>query len=123
MAGLGLALGRGRQQKLVALRGDVVDLDIDLLIGGPLLDDRLRRLIGAGHPMIPETDRQLAGGVRAADIGCCQECGRGCGRGEKATPRELAAHERFPFGSRGDAALLCVVTDRPSMPSRIERPS
>ena len=37
VAGLGLRLGGDGQQVLVALRGDVVDLDLDLLLGGPFL--------------------------------------------------------------------------------------
>jgi hypothetical protein len=46
-----------RQQVLVALARDVVDRDLDLFLLGPLIDQIGRGLVGAGHPMIPETNR------------------------------------------------------------------
>ena len=49
--------------------GDVVDRNLDLLLGGPFVDEIGRGLVGAGHPVVPEADRELAGGVSAADIG------------------------------------------------------
>ena len=63
VAGLGLRLRRDRQQQLVALRRDVVDLDLDLLLRRPFLDQRLGGVVGARHPMVPEADRELAGRV------------------------------------------------------------
>ena len=61
VAGLGLRLGGDGQQQLVALRGDEVDRDFDLFLLRPFLDERFRRLVRAGHPVIPEADRELAG--------------------------------------------------------------
>jgi hypothetical protein len=46
------------EQVLVALRGDVVDLDLDLLLGRPLLDQVGRGLVGVRNPVVPEADRQ-----------------------------------------------------------------
>ena len=81
--------GRGHQQ-LLALRGDVVDLDVDLLLGRPLFDESLGRGIGARHPMVPQADRQLAGGVcgaheRSSDDGR----GRSGRSGHEATTRDV----------------------------------
>ena len=47
------------QQQLVALRGDVVDLDLDLLLGRPLLDQGFRCGVGGRHPMVPQADVSL----------------------------------------------------------------
>jgi hypothetical protein len=49
----GLRFGRGRQLVLFALRRDVVDVDIDLVLFAPLLANLIKRLVGAGHPVIP----------------------------------------------------------------------
>jgi hypothetical protein len=57
VAGARLGLGRDGQQVLVADRGDVVDREFDLLLGGPFLAQGLRCLVGARNPMIPESDR------------------------------------------------------------------
>ena len=69
MTGLRLRFGGDGQQVLVALAGDVVDRNLDLLLGGPFIDEIGGGLVGAGNPVIPEAHRELAGGVGAADIG------------------------------------------------------
>ena len=66
VAGFRLRLGGDGQQVLEALRGDVVDLHLDLLLGRPFLNQGFRGLVGAGHPVVPEADRELAGGVGGA---------------------------------------------------------
>ena len=66
VAGLRLRLGGDGQQVLVALRGDVVDLDVDLVLVGPFLAQSLGGVVAAGHPVVPEADRQLAGRMRGA---------------------------------------------------------
>src|SRR5262249_57759963 len=63
VARLGLRFGSQRQQQLVALTGDVVDLDVDLLAIGPFLDDGGLHIIGAGHPMVPHPDAQAPGSM------------------------------------------------------------
>jgi hypothetical protein len=71
----GLRLGGDRQEVLVTLRRDVVDRDLDLFLRRPFFDDRSAGFVGAGHPVIPEADRELAGGVSTADIRCGDEGG------------------------------------------------
>ena len=66
VAGFCLRFGGNSQQVLESLRRDVVDLHLDLLLGRPLLNERFGGLVGAGHPVVPEADRELAGGVRGA---------------------------------------------------------
>jgi hypothetical protein len=62
-----LRFGGAGQQQLVALGGDEVDRDLDLLLLRPLLDQRLGGVVGVGDPVIPKADRQLARGIGAAD--------------------------------------------------------
>ena len=76
VTGARLRFRRDGHQVLVALRRNVVDRDFDLFLLGPFTGDRFRGLVGARDPVIPETDRELAGGMRAADVGCGDE-GRG----------------------------------------------
>ena len=66
--GLGLGLGRDREQVLVADRGDEVDVHIDLALLGPFLHELAQRIVARGHPMIPEPDRELARGPGRADM-------------------------------------------------------
>ena len=68
-----LRLGGGGQQILVAVGGDEVDLDVDLFLVGPLMAQLFERHIGAGHPVIPEADAQLPGGIGPAHKGRRQE--------------------------------------------------
>ena len=89
VAGSRLGLGLLRQQQLVALGRDVVDLDLDLLLGRPLFDQRRARGIGGGHPMIPKSDRELACGMGAADVGHGNHGGGGGAGGKKAASRKL----------------------------------
>ena len=72
-----LRLGGDRQELLVALRRDVVDRDLDLFLRRPFLDERGAGVVGARHPVIPEADRELAGGVSTADIWRGDEGGGG----------------------------------------------
>ena len=65
-----------RQQQLVAVRRDVVDLDFDFFLFGPLLDEGFRGLVRVRNPVIPESDRELACGVGAADERSRHERGR-----------------------------------------------
>jgi hypothetical protein len=90
MARLGLRLGRAGQQQLVALRGDEIDLDLDLLLGGPFVDQRLGRIVGVGYPMVPESQRELAGCVGAPHERRSDE-GRRCrgGTSHESTTRNL----------------------------------
>ena len=74
MTGFGLGFGLRRQQQLVALARDVVDLNLDLLLGGPFVDQISRSLVRPGDPVVPETDRKFAGGMGAANIRRGNEC-------------------------------------------------
>ena len=58
MAGPRLRFGRRGQEDLAALGGYEVDGDVDLLLGGPFLDELARGVVGARHPMVPEANRQ-----------------------------------------------------------------
>ena len=76
MAGLGLGLRRYRDLVLPAVAGDVIDLDLDLLLLGPFIDEICAGLVGIGNPVVPHAYRQRPGGVGATHIGCGDE---GCG--------------------------------------------
>ena len=90
---LRLRFGRGGQQQLVALRGDEVDLDVDLFLVGPFLDQRLGGAVGVGHPMVPEAHGQLARGVSAANEGSGDECRRRRrSSGDKTTTTYFPGH-------------------------------
>src|SRR5260221_12571167 len=90
MAGFCLSFGRDGQQVLVTLARDVVDRNLDLLLGGPLIDQIGGGLVGSGHPVIPKTDGKLAGGMSAANIGCgYQGSGRQRGSSNKLSTSEL----------------------------------
>src|SRR6266508_988238 len=103
-----LRLGRNGQQVLVALRGDVVDRDLDLVLRPPFLAKRLRRVVGAGHPVVPEAHRQPAAGLRMADMGHRNDGGRGSGRRQKTTTGQSALEHDviLRLGSRSDVAGL-----------------
>src|SRR5262249_554243 len=97
MARLGLRFGRSRQQKLVALRRNEVDLYLDLLLVGPFLDQGLGGAVGAGYPVIPESDGKLSGRIGAADKGSGDERRRrGRGAGHKPTTTYPAGYHSIP---------------------------
>ena len=76
MARFGLSFRGCGQDELVALARDVIDRNLDLFLRSPLIDEIGRGLVGAGHPVIPKAQRQLAGGVSTAHIGRGDErCG------------------------------------------------
>ena len=76
VAGAGLGF-RGRSQLvLLTLRGDVVDMDFDLVLVAPFLGDLVEGLVGARNPVVPASHRDRAGGVGAADI-WRRDCGSG----------------------------------------------
>ena len=93
-----LRFGGDGQQVLVALRGDVVDRDLDLVLLAPFLAQRLRGIVGAGHPMVPEADRQLAGGVGAAHIRHRDRRGGGGCRQETASRHLALEHDAILHG-------------------------
>jgi hypothetical protein len=66
VARFGLRLGGEGDQEFVAGVGETVDLHLDSFPGRPLLYQRIRRLIRARNPVIPQADRQLAGRMRCA---------------------------------------------------------
>ena len=106
VAGLGLGFGGDRQQKLLSLGRNVVDQNLDLFLGRPLLDQRLRRVVGARHPMVPKADREPAGRMRAPDVRHCNQRRRGRRRREKTPSRELAAHVNSSQGEWRTQLLL-----------------
>jgi len=89
VAGFGLRFGRDGQEEFVALARDVVDLNLDLLLGSSFIDEIGGGFVRSGHPVIPETYRQLSGSVSAAHIRRSDErCGRHGGRGYKLSSRK-----------------------------------
>ena len=85
VAGAGLRLGGRGQLVLLALRGDVVDLHLDVVFLAPLVAERGERLVGAGDPMVPAAQRQFPGGVTVLDVGR----GNGSDRTDAAVLRML----------------------------------
>ena len=56
VTGAGLRFGRGGELVLLALRGDVVDMDVDFVLVAPFLAELVESLVGAGHPVVPATE-------------------------------------------------------------------
>ena len=104
-----LGLGLLGQQQLVALRGDVVDLDFDPLLCCPLLDEGRTGGVGRRDPMIPQTHREFARGMCPADVGHGNHDTGGCTGGKKAASRRASrAHHEFSLldGSSERAAVV-----------------
>jgi len=74
MTGAGLRFGGGSQLVFLALRRDVVDMDIDLVLFAPLLANFIECLVSARHPVIPAPQGQGARGMDAAYIRCGNNC-------------------------------------------------
>ena len=92
MARLGLGFRGDGQKILVALARDVVDLNFDLLLLGPLIDEIGRGFVRTGYPVISETHRELAGRMSGSNIGRCnQRRGRQGGSGYELSASELSA--------------------------------
>jgi hypothetical protein len=102
MAGPRLLLGGDGQEVLVTLRGDVVDLHLDLVLRPPFLAQRRRCIVGARHPVVPEAHVELAAGLRMADMGHGQHGARSAGRRKETTTcQSVLMHEAFlPLVSR-----------------------
>ena len=66
VAGAGLGFGGCGQLVLFALRGDVVDLDLTIILGAPFVAKFGERIVRAGHPMVPDAERQRTGGAGGA---------------------------------------------------------
>jgi len=89
--GLGLRFAGDGQEEFVALAGDVVDLNLDLFLFSPFIDERSQGVVGARDPVIPETQRQFAGSISPAHIRRSDErCGRHGGRGNKLSSRQFS---------------------------------
>ena len=104
-----LRLHGSRHQQLLALRGDVVDLDVDLLLRRPLLDERPGRGVGARHPMVPQADGELAGSVGGPDE-WSRDCGRGRGGGsgyEATTRNARPSHNKSSLGCSCSCTAFC----------------
>ena len=74
------------QDVLVALRGDVVDRHLNLVGLAPLVAQLGQRVVGAGHPMVPDAQRELAGGIGVTNI----RSGYGGGGRERRGREQLA---------------------------------
>jgi hypothetical protein len=92
VAGFRLRLGAGGEHVLVALRRDIVDAHLDMVLLAPIVDDLRQRIVGAGHPMVPE-----AHGEATCGIGRTHIRGRDGGSGRK----RRALHELAPRDGRG----------------------
>src|SRR5262249_8250328 len=68
----GLRLGGEGYQRLVASK--TVDLDLDLFLRRPLLDQCVGRLVGVRYKMVPKPYRELAGRMRDLDERSCNHC-------------------------------------------------
>ena len=77
VAGAGSGFGGRGQLVLLALRGDVVDVHLDLVLVAPLLGELVEGLVGARHPVVPHTHRDRAGGVGAVHVGGSDDRGGG----------------------------------------------
>jgi hypothetical protein len=101
VSGAGLPLGSAHQHQFVTLAGDEVDREFDFLLLGPFLAQFLKHIIGAGHPMVPYRDAQLARRVSTSRKRCSgQSCGgrRAPQNGPPCQPRR--SHPILRFESR-----------------------
>ena len=103
--GLRLRFGGEGQLELVALGGDEVDGDVDLVLLRPLVADRLHGLVRARDPVVPESDRQLPGRARGVNVREHRRRGRRCGCLDESTSIELPAHCDFLLRLMGRACL------------------
>src|SRR5215471_5805238 len=87
MPGLRLCLSGCGEEELVPLRSDEIDLEIDFLLGRPLVAQLGESVIRPGHPVVPEAYRQRARRTRGVDIRSYR-CRRS--RAEKPSPIETA---------------------------------
>jgi hypothetical protein len=101
VAGFGLGFGRGGQREFAARTGDKVSGDLDLVLLGPGVDLFLHDVVGAGHPVVPKADIQLAGGAGSADMHerQCRSCGAQFD-GLAARNRPWLRHNRSPCMTR-----------------------
>src|SRR5262249_36947898 len=114
MAGSGLRFGGRGQLVLFALRGDVVDLDLAIVLGAPLIAKLGQRIVGSGNPMVPHAKRERTRRVNSFDIGC-RNGGDGAERRRlynlaagRACPGEQArmGHRILQGGLMGDAVII-----------------
>src|SRR5689334_21040625 len=73
VAGSCLPLGLNGQKIFEAVRGDVVDLNVDLFLLAPFLTQLGQGVVGPGHPVIPKAKGQASGGIGASDEWCSRE--------------------------------------------------
>ena len=110
-----LRLGRDGQQVLVALRGDVVDRDLDLVLRAPFLAQRLGRVVGAGHPVVPEADASLPAACAPRTWGIAMtEAAVGAKKWRRVSP--AVGHCAIPPHAFPPARLP--VLSPPSLPAR-----
>jgi len=95
VAGAGLRLGARREDVLVALRGDVIDLHLDFVLLTPFIAKFGQRIVCAGYPMIPDAERQCAGCVGAVDIRCGESPRQN--RARRFSGRRDAIDENIPW--------------------------
>jgi len=79
VAGAGLRLSGRGEIVLVAHRGDVVDLHLDVVLGTPFVAERRQHVVGAGDPMVHGAERERSGGVAVVD----KRCGNGGGSAKR----------------------------------------
>ena len=53
--------------------GDVVDVNLDVILRAPLVADFGEGVVGAGDPMVPAAERQFPGRVTVLDVGRCND--------------------------------------------------
>src|SRR6202035_5577373 len=73
---LRLAFRHQGQEVLVAVRGDQVDVEVDLFFCCPFGANLFQFLGRAGNPMVPYAKGELAGGVGAVHEGSRERCRR-----------------------------------------------
>ena len=97
VTGARLRLRHDRPHVLVALAGDVVDLDVDLLLLAPVLAELGQRVVRPRDPVVPEAERERAGGMRGADVRKAdRRGGGGGGRGDEAAAGKRTAGHASP---------------------------
>jgi hypothetical protein len=68
VTGAGLRLSSRGELVLIANRGDIVDLHLDVVLGTPLVAESRQHVVGAGDPMVHCAERKRSGCVGALDV-------------------------------------------------------
>jgi len=99
MPGFRLCLGGTCHHQFVAVTGDEIGAHLDLVLLRPGIDLLLHDIVTGRHPVIPETDGELAGSACSADVHQ-RQCRCSGAQFQSATARNLLRLDHSTFSHR-----------------------